>query len=96
MNSVGILPMPYLSTTPSHKALSIFNNARQIAAQFFVKAEMKRRTEPFFKPFKALLGYARMVGEIEKAAGEGRFEDAEKLSLGVIERCLDGLRYYQT
>ncbi|KAJ3283535.1 hypothetical protein HK104_010337 [Borealophlyctis nickersoniae] len=96
MNSVGVLPLSYLSASDHYKALAVFGNAKQILAQYLVKAEAKRRTEPFFKPFAPLVNHARLVAEIEKRIDEERIEEAERLSLVLIRKCLDGLRYYQT
>ncbi|TPX56560.1 hypothetical protein PhCBS80983_g04468 [Powellomyces hirtus] len=96
MNSVGVLPLEYLAGSAHDKALAIFDNARQILAQYRVKADSKRRTEPFFKPFKRLANEQELAREIAQLIDLKHYQDATEKSLELISLCLAGLRYYQT
>ncbi|KAJ3161507.1 Glycosyl phosphatidyl inositol anchor synthesis [Irineochytrium annulatum] len=96
MNSVGELPIPYLSNTEHYKATAAFGNARQILAQFLVKERSKRRVELHFVPYRGLLDHERRVKEIEAMIEADRIEDAERASLELSKLCIEGLRYYQT
>lgn len=96
MNSVGVLPLEYLSASDHEKALAAFGNAKEVLAQYLVKAEAKRRTELFFKPFKPLKRHSELVGAIQQLIDEEQIQEAIKLSKQLMQLSLEGLRYYQT
>ncbi|KNC99152.1 hypothetical protein, variant [Spizellomyces punctatus DAOM BR117] len=96
MNSVGVLPLQYLSASVHAQALSAFANAKQILSQYLVKADAKKRTEPFFKEFHPLLGYEELITTIETEIRQLRHSDAIRLSSQLIRLSLQGLRYFQT
>lgn len=96
LNSVGILPLPYLKNTPQYKSEAIFSNAKQILAQYIKKQRDKARTEMLFKDFKPLINYQALLDEVEGLILTGKYEDAEKRTLSFLKLCIDGLRYYQT
>lgn len=95
MNSVGVLPLPYLKNTDHYKALAAFGNAQVILAQFKVKESLKHKTELFFKPFAPLRDYRLKVERIREAIDDDRIEEAERLSMELIQLSLQGLNYYQ-
>ncbi|KAI8853246.1 Phosphatidylinositolglycan class N-domain-containing protein, partial [Chytridium lagenaria] len=82
MNSVGVLPLAYLSNTDEYKAKAAYGNAKQILQQYLVKEDSKRRTELSFVPFHPLLNHSDRL--------------AESKSMEMVMLCIDGLRYYQT
>ncbi|KAJ3219626.1 Glycosyl phosphatidyl inositol anchor synthesis [Dinochytrium kinnereticum] len=96
MNSVGVLPIPYLSNTDEYKARAAFGNGKQILQQYLVKEESKRRTELSFVPFHPLLNHSTRMQEIETLIEKGHIELAELKSMEIVQLCVDGLRYYQT
>ena len=96
LNSMGVLPIDYLDNSEEYKAQAVFANAKQILAQFLVKAEAKRRTELIFKSFSPLTRYKKIVSSIEQSIKEKAFATAELESTKLITLCIDGLRYYQT
>jgi phosphatidylinositol glycan class N len=95
LNSVGILPLDYLSNTQVYKAQAMFGNAKQILAQFLVKQEMKKKTELFFIPFKPLKRVEGRLRAIAEAIYLGKLEIAQKSSLELVQLSLQGLQYYQ-
>ena len=95
MNSVGVLPLPYLNNTDRYKALAAFGNAQQILAQFLVKQESKKRTELFFQHFEPLRHHELLLEEIHDAIDAGLIEKAEQKSVELIHLSLQGLNYYQ-
>ncbi|KAI8800970.1 Phosphatidylinositolglycan class N-domain-containing protein [Cladochytrium replicatum] len=104
MNSVGVLPLQYVENTNEYKAIATLGNARQVLAQFLVKAAQKRSTEILFRPFSPLEAvgkdaekvYEKIMKRVEMWIERGEFERAEGLSGELVRSCLDGLRYYQT
>ncbi|KAL2916356.1 Glycosyl phosphatidyl inositol anchor synthesis [Polyrhizophydium stewartii] len=96
VNSVGVLPIAYLDASDVFKARAAFANARQILAQYLVKAALKRRTELHFEPFRPLVRHAAITANIQALIGAGRIAEAEDASRELIRLCIDGLRYYQT
>ncbi|KAJ3081207.1 Glycosyl phosphatidyl inositol anchor synthesis [Quaeritorhiza haematococci] len=99
LNSVGELPLRYLSGTEKFKAEAAFGNAKQVLAQYLVKESIKRRTELFFKPFGPLASRQRGRAMVEKIQGlidDEKYEEAINLGKELIRLCIEGLRYYQT
>ncbi|KAJ9057611.1 Glycosyl phosphatidyl inositol anchor synthesis, variant 2 [Entomophthora muscae] len=100
MNSVGILPLDYLTATDAFKATSALVNARQICAQYNVKLELKMRHEIFFKPFLPLSSPTTQpesqLQHISTLILEGKYTEAERLSVELINVTIEGLRYLQT
>ncbi|KAJ3022134.1 Glycosyl phosphatidyl inositol anchor synthesis [Thoreauomyces humboldtii] len=96
VNSVGVLPLAYLAGSEGYKARSAFENAQQILAQYRVKSEMKRRTEPFFRAFQPLHDDEQFLRMIDDEIVDGHYLNAIESSQQLIRLCLQGLRYYQT
>ncbi|XP_058500893.1 GPI ethanolamine phosphate transferase 1 [Solea solea] len=100
VNSVGVLPIPYLNNTDLFKAESMYTNAIQILAQFKIKMAQKKETTLsfLFTPYQKLteskqtefILNARMLIQLEK------FDDAISLCQSLISHSLEGLVYYHT
>lgn len=95
MNSVGVLPLSYLNNSGNYKALAAFGNAKQVLASFRVKEALKKKHEIFFQPFKLLKNHTKILNNIEEKINLGLIEEAEAMSLELIQLSLSGLNYYQ-
>jgi phosphatidylinositol glycan class N len=95
MNSVGVLPLPYLNNSGHYKALAAFGNAKQILASFLVKEALTKKHEVFFQPFKPLHNHAQLLLNIEEKIQADLIDEAEAQSLELIKLSLSGLNYYQ-
>ncbi|RNJ55512.1 Glycosyl phosphatidyl inositol anchor synthesis [Verticillium nonalfalfae] len=100
VNSVGELPLPYLSSSIKEKARASLINAREILEMYRVKEERKRTQELRYRPFGPLSGVnqgvEQRVAEIQNLIDAGRDEEAIEESAALIKVGLDGLRYLQT
>ncbi|KTW29623.1 mannose-ethanolamine phosphotransferase MCD4 [Pneumocystis jirovecii RU7] len=100
MNSVGRLPLDYLSCSPNIKSQIALTNALQIAEQYKMKHELKSSTKIAFKPFKHLNNKTHNLdiykNRIETLIDNYEYDKAIKLSKEMIELCLAGLNYFQT
>ena len=74
MNSVGVLPLPYLNNSGHYKALAAFGNAKQILASFLVKEALTKKHEIFFQPFKPLKNHAEILANIEEKIDSNMIE----------------------
>lgn len=99
-NSVGQLPLPYLSADSREKAEASLANARGIFEMYLVKEESKRKNELRFRPFKPLSREAltpnQRIDMISNLIETGRYEEAISESDALIRLALAGLRYLQT
>ena len=100
VNSVGELPLPYLSTDVKGKAEALLVNARQILEMYRVKEEQKRATALRYKPFS---GFATDESSIEHRTNRiseliksQRYDQAIGESQKLLKLGLEGLRYLQT
>ncbi|KAJ1559751.1 Glycosyl phosphatidyl inositol anchor synthesis, partial [Cladochytrium tenue] len=101
MNSVGELPLAYLSAPPAFKAAAALANARQILAQFLVKHDSARRASLFaFRPFAPLATpatrHADLLAEADELAAAGAHAAASARARHIATLAIEGLRYYQT
>ncbi|CRK26272.1 hypothetical protein BN1708_014447 [Verticillium longisporum] len=80
VNSVGELPLPYLSSGIKEKAQASLINAREILEMYRVKEERKRTQELRYRPFGPLSGanqgVEQRVAEIQNLIDAGRDEEA--------------------
>ena len=100
VNSVGELPLPFLSGNTAAKAEAFLANARGILDMYRVKEEQKKATELRYRPFKALgdsehSAEHRLVA-IKNLIDQGHYEEAIKETAAIVKVGLDGLRYLQT
>lgn len=100
VNSVGELPLPYLSGDLAAKAEAFLANARGILDMYRVKEEQKRATELRFRPFKAMGGRENSVEHrfsvIRALIDLERYDEAIRETTALVKLGLDGLRYLQT
>lgn len=100
LNSVGSLPVNYLSYDAKDRATLARLNARQIAEQFIVKKRevKKHASNIFFRPYKDLLSsdVERRDVEIGSLIVNGEYASAILRSKELLELSLKGLRYYHT
>ena len=100
VNSVGELPLSYLSTNLPEKAEAALVNAKGILEMYRVKEEQKKATELRYRPYKALGDGGNSVEHrfsiIRAHINERRYEEAISESNLLIKIGLEGLRYLQT
>ncbi|CAG9938505.1 unnamed protein product [Clonostachys rosea f. rosea IK726] len=99
-NSVGELPLSFLSASDREKAEAVLVNAQCIIEQYNVKEENKRATELRFRPYKPLsedgkTTEERLIG-IRSLIEAGKYEEAIEETNSLISITLEGLRYLQT
>ncbi|KAM0325545.1 hypothetical protein ACHAQA_007532 [Verticillium albo-atrum] len=99
-NSVGELPLSYLSSDIKEQAEASLVNAREILEMYRVKEEHKRTQELRYRPFGPLSGanqgVDQRVAEILKLIDAGQYEEAIEESAALIKVGLEGMRYLQT
>jgi phosphatidylinositol glycan class N len=100
VNSVGELPLSFLSSDIAAKAEAFLANARGILEMYRVKEEQKRATELRYRPFKALADETHSVNarfsQIRTLIDQGEYEEAIHETAAIVKIGLEGLRYLQT
>jgi len=100
VNSVGELPLPFLSGDIAAKSEAFFANARGILEMYRVKEEQKKATELRYRPFKALGDETHSIEKrlegIRSLIDQGQHDEAIKETSQIFKQGLDGLRYLQT
>lgn len=100
VNSVGKLPLSYLSANNRQKAEALLLNAREILEMYKVKEQKKQANEMRYKPFGAFSGAelapSQRVAHIDQLISQGKYEEAIEESDALINITLEGLRYLQT
>lgn len=97
-NSVGELPLLFLSAEKSKQAAAYQANAKGILEQYHVKESIKQSTTLRYKPFEPL-GAGKSEARLEvitRLIEQGSPEAAIKETKDLIEVTLQGLRYMQT
>jgi GPI ethanolamine phosphate transferase 1 len=99
-NSVGELPLEYISADMQEKAAASLANAQGILEMYRVKEEKKKATELRFRPFPPLSGSETSVDQafarIRHLVDAANYEEAIEESAALIKVGLAGLRYLQT
>ncbi|KAJ6444223.1 GPI ethanolamine phosphate transferase 1 [Purpureocillium lavendulum] len=99
-NSVGKLPLSYLSASNAEKAQASLVNAQGILEMYRVKEEKKRTAELRFRPYRPLSDDGstpdQRIAAIQGLIAAGKYEEAIEESDALIGIALDGLRYLQT
>ncbi|RYP03694.1 hypothetical protein DL764_004955 [Monosporascus ibericus] len=100
-NSVGELPLSYLSANMKEKAKASFVNAKEILEIYRVKEEGKKANELKFRPYRPLSrdhGFPAEVrlASIQKLIDDGKYEEAIEESAALMKIGLEGMRYLQT
>ena len=100
VNSVGELPLSYLSTNLAEKSVAALVNCRGILEMYRVKEEQKKARELRYRPYKPLgdeeHSVERRLSIIGSHIDEGRYTEAIAESDALIKIGLQGLRYLQT
>lgn len=100
VNSVGELPLEYLSADDEQKAKAMLVNARQIMEMYHVKEEDKAATAINYKPYwrfaSANQTVDKEIARVQQAIDDGQYQHAIEASDELIQLALDGLRYLQT
>lgn len=99
-NSVGELPLPYLSADSREKAEASLVNAQGILEMYRVKEEQKMATQLRWRPFRPFSEEVgtpdQRVAAIADLIASGKYEEAVEESDSLIGLTNDGLRYLQT
>ncbi|KAL9584684.1 MAG: hypothetical protein Q9212_001967 [Teloschistes hypoglaucus] len=100
VNSVGELPLSYLTANSREKAQATLVNARQVLEMYRVKEGEKKAVEIRYRPY-AKLGdkehsVERRVSDIQQAIDRGDYQQAVSMSQELLQIGLEGLRYLQT
>ncbi|KAI1436326.1 PigN-domain-containing protein [Xylaria sp. CBS 124048] len=100
-NSVGELPLSYLSTSTKGKAEASFVNAQEILEMYRVKEMNKKAEQLRYQPYEPLSGDHGSLPEarlssIRKMIDSGRFEEAIEETAALMKLGLEGMRYLQT
>ncbi|KAI0025540.1 Phosphatidylinositolglycan class N-domain-containing protein [Xylariomycetidae sp. FL0641] len=100
-NSVGELPLSYLSAGIGEKAEASLLNAREILEMYRVKENSKKSKELRYRPYKPLseahgiLPEARLAS-IRALIDNSNYEEAIEESAALMKIGLEGMRYLQT
>ena len=100
VNSVGELPLSYLSAGMDEKARAALTNVKEVLEMYHVKEAQKSATAIRYKaygPFASEDGSPNhRMALIEHKIASGDYEDAIKDSSELLRLVLQGLRYLQT
>ncbi|KAK0365303.1 Glycosyl phosphatidyl inositol anchor synthesis [Friedmanniomyces endolithicus] len=100
VNSVGELPLSYLTASEGEKASAMLVNAREILEMYHVKEEDKSATVLRYVPYGPFAGVNQTTNErlthVETTIGSGQYQQAIQASDELIQLGLQGLRYLQT
>ena len=99
-NSVGELPLSYLSADGQEKAEASLVNAQGILEMYRVKEEKKKASQLRFRPYGPLSEESstpdERVSSIRRLIDAGKYEEAVEETDALISLTLEGLRYLQT
>jgi phosphatidylinositol glycan class N len=100
VNSVGELPLSYLSGDIAAKSEAFLANARGILDMYRIKEELKKKSELRYRPFKAFGDDEHSVehrfAAIRSLIDQGNYEEAIQETAALVKIGLEGLRYLQT
>ncbi|KAI1083587.1 Phosphatidylinositolglycan class N-domain-containing protein [Whalleya microplaca] len=100
-NSVGELPLSYLSADLKEKAKASLVNAQEILEMYRVKERSMEAKELRYRPYKPLRGESGLSPEsrlssIKELIDAGNLEEAIEESAALMKIGLEGMRYLQT
>ncbi|KAI0888857.1 GPI ethanolamine phosphate transferase 1 [Annulohypoxylon maeteangense] len=100
-NSVGELPLSYLSADIKEKAEASLVNAQEILEMYKVKENSKKENEIRYRPYKPLSAEngsspESRISYIKELINKGNFEEAIEESAALMKIGLEGMRYLQT
>ncbi|KAJ8277723.1 hypothetical protein GJAV_G00079100 [Gymnothorax javanicus] len=95
LNSVGVLPLPFLDNTELFKAESMYANTIQILEQFKVKMAQKKKTTLsfLFTPYHSLTE-SKQQDFVRRA--RSLIQQRITLCSTMIQKAMEGLSYYHT
>lgn len=100
VNSVGKLPLAYISGDAKEKAEAAVANARGVLEMYRVKENQKQENELRYTGYPPLGSDQHSIEhrlvEIEKTIAQGQFQQAISMSQELLHLGLEGLRYLQT
>lgn len=100
VNSVGQLPLSYISADLREKALASFVNARAVLEMYNVKERHKASVAIRYKPYPPFTDVNRSAWErvdlIQSLIDQKRYEVAIEQSSDLLRHAIQGLRYLQT
>lgn len=101
VNSVGELPLDYISASKEVKAKAVYANTREILEQYRVKEEKKNSTVLKYTAFKPLSSeggqpLSARYAEIERLIRSRSYDGAISKCIELTKLGLEGLRYLQT
>lgn len=99
-NSVGELPLDFISSDGKTKSQALYANAMTIVEQFLVKESHTRSSHFNFIPFAPFAESGKTIkdrqNEIENLISSGNFQKAIEKSEELMKHAIKGLRYLQT
>ena len=100
VNSVGELPLEFLSADEKTKAQAMLVNAQEILEMYRIKQEQKQNTVLRYKPFPGFSDQQHSpdhrIDNIKDTISQGNHEKAIQDSDQLMKLGLQGLRYLQT
>lgn len=100
VNSVGRLPLSYLTADDQEKAKALLVNARQVLEMYHVKEEKKMAQVLQYKPYSGFADAEHSTDHrletVDQLIRDGQYSQAIQSSGQLIELGLAGLRYLQT
>ncbi|CAL9060247.1 GPI ethanolamine phosphate transferase 1-like isoform X1 [Musa acuminata AAA Group] len=96
VNSVGNLPLGYLSLNKAEEVEAVFANTKQILNQFLQKSRLKQLSSLYFRPYKPLANFSSFLDQIEDLIAAREYKAALKTCHILRAMSLEGLHYFQT
>jgi len=100
VNSVGEIPLPFVSADDQQKAEAMLANARGILETYHIKENQRMQTELRYRPYSGFGDEEHSINHrlasIRRTIDAGNFQQAIKDSDNLIKLGLQGLRYLQT
>ena len=100
VNSVGKLPLSYLSSDSQDQALAAFVNAQEVLEMYKVKERRKAVTTINYKPYPPFTTANNSVHErvqtIQSKLDHQQYDAAVDFSSDLLHHSIQGLRYLQT
>ncbi|KAL7747498.1 Glycosyl phosphatidyl inositol anchor synthesis [Sorochytrium milnesiophthora] len=95
LNSVGRVPLSYMSTSLAYKAHAMYANALQVWSQYRVKEAQVARQSLLFWPFRPAIDAEALFG-LRASLQEEKYQDVVASSRIAVDEYLKGLQYYHT
>ena len=100
VNSVGELPLSYLSAGMEEKALAAMTNAKEVLEMYQVKEAQRRATAIRYRPYPPFAteegSYQSHLSNIQADIHAAKYNEAITHSSELLMQTIQGLRYLQT